>query len=46
MIRVPIPHGMDITAKSLRAFFEWYKKQVEKDPKYGKKRKRRKVAGK
>lgn len=42
MLRVPIPRRMGLDSRDLRAFFEWYKKQVEKDPEYGKKRKPRK----
>jgi len=41
-MRVPIPRRMDLDSPHLREFFEWYKKQVEKDPDYGKKRKPRK----
>lgn len=42
MLRVPIPRRMGLDSPHLRAFFEWYKQQVEKDPSYGKKRKPRK----
>jgi hypothetical protein len=41
-MRVPIPQRMCLYYRHLRSFFEWYKKQVEKDPNYGKKRKPRK----
>ena len=43
MLRVPIPLRMGLDCiKNLKAFFYWYKAQVDKDPNYGKKRKPRK----
>jgi len=40
VLRVPIPKHMGLDSiKNLRAYFDWYKAQVDKDPSYGSKRK-------
>ena len=42
--RVPVPRGSTVpldNAVKLRAFFDWYRKQVRNDPGYGTERVRR-----
>jgi hypothetical protein len=39
MPKIPIPKRLNISSiKELRGFFEFYKKELEKNPEYGKKR--------
>jgi hypothetical protein len=39
MPKIPIPRRLDISSiKELRGFYEFYKKELEKNPEYGKKR--------
>jgi predicted molibdopterin-dependent oxidoreductase YjgC len=37
VLRVPIPRHMRLDGRNLKAYFDWYKHEVDKCPNYGKK---------